>query len=68
MRNNVVRVAAFVLVGIALASSAYASGSYTGGGIRPPTDKKPKPADSQGESKKKKKTSALEFRVGSKVG
>lgn len=68
MRNGVVRAAVLVLAGVALAGSAYASGSYSGGGIRPPTDKKPKPVDSQTKPKAKKKTGALEYRFSSMLG
>ena len=46
-------VAAFA--SIALASSSFASGGYTGG-FRPPVKKPAKPSESQSPEKKKKKT------------
>jgi hypothetical protein len=59
MWNGIVKAAIFALASVALASSSFASGGYTGG-FRPPVAKKPaKPSDSQEQSKKKKKTGEI---------
>jgi len=69
MRVTVGKMAVVLFAASAISSSAFASGSYSGGGIRPPTASKP--AQTQGQSKtkkKKKKTSLIEFRIGTSVG
>lgn len=62
MRDCVLRLSVLLLAGVALASAAQASGSYSGSGFTPPkTKKETKPAGESSKTKSapKKKTSEL---------
>lgn len=62
MRESVLRLGVLLLAGVALASAAHASGSYSGSGFTPPkTKKETKPAGDSSKTKSapKKKTGEL---------